>query len=444
MVGTAEVDVLIIGAGFAGLTAARELAAQGRTVRLVDARDRIGGRTWCAEGLGRTLELGGTWVHWTQPHVWAEMRRYGIGVVPSPEPVRAWWPEGGRIIEGEPATLLERLDAPNRALLAESRALFPRPFDPLGGHAPLAAIDQADTRTVGEAIALLDLDQDARTLLETFWSLNFNGSIHDGAYTQALRWVALTSGDWAVNFEACASYKIDGGTAALAEAILADADVELQLETRVDALAIEGDGPAATVRATTADGGAITARRAIVTLPLHALRHVRFEPELPAGVRAGIAQGQAGLGTKVWFRLVGVTEPFVAFGESDWPLNFLQGEYPDGDGIVVIGFGPDASALESSDLGAVQDAVRRILPDAVVEAIAGHDWTADSLSGETWPMHRPGFLTESLAAFQEGAGPIRFAGADVADGWGGFIDGAIESGLAAAARVRTELEEAGR
>ena len=58
-----EVDVLVLGAGFAGLTAARELSQRGLSVRVLEARDRIGGRTWFADGLGRGLELGGTWVH---------------------------------------------------------------------------------------------------------------------------------------------------------------------------------------------------------------------------------------------------------------------------------------------------------------------------------------------------------------------------------------------
>lgn len=58
-------DVVVVGAGFAGLVAARELSADGRLkVLLVDGRDRIGGRTWTAKALGQHFEMGGTWVHW--------------------------------------------------------------------------------------------------------------------------------------------------------------------------------------------------------------------------------------------------------------------------------------------------------------------------------------------------------------------------------------------
>lgn len=58
-------DVIVIGAGFAGLTAARDLAAsRDISVLLVEARDRVGGRTCTVKELGGEFEIGGQWVHW--------------------------------------------------------------------------------------------------------------------------------------------------------------------------------------------------------------------------------------------------------------------------------------------------------------------------------------------------------------------------------------------
>jgi lysyl oxidase-like protein 2/3/4 len=58
-------DVIVIGAGFAGLTAARDLVeASDVSVLLIEARDRIGGRTFTARELGEEFEIGGQWVHW--------------------------------------------------------------------------------------------------------------------------------------------------------------------------------------------------------------------------------------------------------------------------------------------------------------------------------------------------------------------------------------------
>lgn len=423
-----NVDVLVLGAGFAGLTAARELSQRGLSVRILEARDRIGGRTWYTEGLGCELELGGTWVHWTQPHVWAELARYGIGTVSSPAPKTAFWWEDGRANSGDPDVLLQRLDGPNRALTGASREVFPQPFSPLTHQ---EAVTTVDRETVADRIAALGLNEGDRSLLETFWTLNFNGSLHEAAYTQALRWVALTNGEWAINFEACATYKIDGGTARLAHAIADDMDVDLCLGAVVDAIDHDDQG----VRVKTRDGQVHTAEYAITTFPLQSLARLHVTPELSPVKREASLRGQAGMGTKVWFRLEGVTEPFVAFGEHDWPLNFFQGEYPEDDSIIVIGFGPDATALDPTDTQAIQDVISRLIPGARVSAVTGHDWVADEFAGETWPMHKPGYLSAALGEFQAGEGRLRFAGADYASGWGGFIDGAIESGLVEARRI---------
>lgn len=63
-------DVVVIGAGFAGITAARELKNHGYKVVVLEARDRIGGRVWTSELEGHKVELGATWIHWFQPYIW--------------------------------------------------------------------------------------------------------------------------------------------------------------------------------------------------------------------------------------------------------------------------------------------------------------------------------------------------------------------------------------
>lgn len=426
-----QTDVVVVGAGFAGIAAARELARLGREVTVLEARDRIGGRTWLDRRLGLDLELGGTWVHWTQPYVWAELGRYGIGTVPSPTPRRAYWWHDGTVQELDPQELLDRLDGPNRRLTAQARDFFPEPFSALDDHGA-AGIDDV---SVAERIAGLGLGEEDRALLTTFWTLNFNGRLEDAAFTQALRWVALTNGDWAVNFEACASYKIRGGTRALAEAMAEGLDIRLGSVVS----SVEHDAEGATV--TTADGASYRARAVVVTAPLHALDAIRFSPELSRGKREAARRGQNGLGVKVWFRLRGDHEPFVGFGPADWPLNFFQAEYFEDGHTTVIGFGPDARAIDASDPAAVQEVVRRLIPDAEVVDVAVHDWMSDSFAGETWPMHKTGYLTRSLAELQRPEGGVFLAGSDYADGWGGFIDGAIESGMRTANLVDAALTD---
>ncbi|MFV0373818.1 flavin monoamine oxidase family protein [Microbacterium sp.] len=422
-------DVIVIGAGFAGLTAARELSHAGRRVAVLEARDRIGGRTWLDERLGLDLELGGTWVHWTQPYVWTELHRYGIGLAPSPEPRNAYWWDGSRAVDGDPDALLTLLDRPNDLLAARSREVFPQPFAPLSS--PL--LGELDDVGLLDQIGRLPLSAQERSLLESFWTLNVNGRIDDAALTQALRWVALTNGDWKVMFEACATYKIAGGTRALLDAMRDDIRADIHLRSDVRSIQQSEDGVAVTI----ADGTVFHAGDVVLAVPLQTLPRISFAPALADAVTEAAQRGQLGLGTKIWFTIEGERPPFVALGAADWPLNFFQSEYVADGKTFVIGFGRDAHAIDPDDTAAIQDVLGRLVPDAVVVDSVGHSWVDDEYAQETWPMHRTGYLTRALPALQAPHGRVRLAGADIADGWGGFIDGAIESGMKAASAIVT-------
>ncbi|HWV60312.1 MAG TPA: FAD-dependent oxidoreductase, partial [Sphingopyxis sp.] len=76
------VDVIIVGAGFAGLTAARELRRAGQSVVVLEADDRVGGRTKAATLAGETIDIGGQWVGPTQTHLLALAKDYGVRAVP--------------------------------------------------------------------------------------------------------------------------------------------------------------------------------------------------------------------------------------------------------------------------------------------------------------------------------------------------------------------------
>ena len=93
-------DVIVVGGGFAGVTTARESASAGLDTLLLEARDRIGGRTWTAPWNGVDIEYGGGWVHWHQPHTWSEITRAGLAVDLSADADIAGWFVGDERREG--------------------------------------------------------------------------------------------------------------------------------------------------------------------------------------------------------------------------------------------------------------------------------------------------------------------------------------------------------
>jgi monoamine oxidase len=398
---------------------------------LLEARDRLGGRTWTREALGHSIELGGTWVHWIQPHVWAEITRYGLELTQSPLPRWSRWIVDGELRKGSPEEFLGLLDGGMSTFLEDSRARFERPYEPFHGE----DLEEIDGLSVTDRLDEMGLDREQYAMNEGFWSICFNAPAREGALTQALRWGALSMGDWQLMLEAAATYKFAGGTRALMEAIIADGGADTQLSKPV--AVIERSGEGATV--ITRDADRISARAIIVTAPLNALNNIEFRPGLSEGKRAAASEGQASRGVKVWARLRGEMEPFVTLAPSDQPLMWLQYEYAvDGDSLL-IGFGADAGRLDANDSAAVQKAIRTWLPDAEVVDSIGHDWVSDEFSRQTWPMLKPNQLTRYLRELQRSEDSVFLAGSDYANGWMGFIDGAIESGLKVSREVKEHL-----
>src|SRR5689334_5540299 len=155
-------DVIVIGGGFAGVTAARECALRGRSTLLLEARDRLGGRTWSARWNGFAIEYGGAWVHWHQPHTFSELTRAGLSVTVSDESARALWHVG----EERRSGTIEERDAIARVgwdqFVDGARKALPQP------HAPLTALPELapfDRLSVAERIAQLDLSDEERDVL---------------------------------------------------------------------------------------------------------------------------------------------------------------------------------------------------------------------------------------------------------------------------------------
>lgn len=429
-------NVVVIGGGFAGVTAARELRQRGRSVLILEARDRLGGRTWVAEFSGLPVEMGGTWVHWMQPHVWAEITRYGLQIVESPHAERCGWITGGTLKEMPADEYYSVLNDAIARFCHDARAVFERPFDPLFNAEAIAAIDGLSVR---DRLESMDLPREVVDLLDGEWSAVGHAPNAEAGLSVALRWFALSGWDAQLIHDTGGRYKFAAGTRSLIDAMVADGAPDVLLSSPV--AAVEQD--AGTVTVTTRAGQSFSARAVVMTAPLNTWNAITFRPALSSGKQAAAAEGQASRGVKVWVRVRGEMQPFFATAPDDHALTWIGPEYRVPGATVLVGFGPAADRLDLGDREAVAAAVRELLPGAVVVEVGGHDWVADEFSRGTWPVCRPRQLTRYQRALQQAEGRVFIAGSEMANGWSGFIDGAIESGLRAARQVTEFLGSAG-
>jgi len=421
-------DVIVVGGGFAGVTAARELALRGRSVLLLEARDRLGGRTWSAEWDGIPVEYGGAWVHWHQPHTWSEITRAGLRVELSADAQRAHWWVGGERREG---SISERDAIAERGwnrFVDGVRDALPNPHDPLHALDELARFDRL---SIADRLDELQLGEEERAVLEAELESLAHAPLEDAGAVSVLRWHALSGYSLVLTQYTGGRVTLVEGTRSLLEAIASAAPVETQLDTPVAAVRVRRDRVEVETRA----GELHDAAAVVVAVPLNVLGTIEFEPGLSEGKQEGIAAGQASRGIKIFLRTRGgdVLENAIRSGH---PFGYLDTELLLDDGTQLqIGFGSDAERCESRDVPALQRQLDGILPGYELVAAAAHDWLADEYARGTWAIHRPGWYTRHHAEMRRPEGRILLAGSDLANGWSGFIDGAIESGLEAGKRA---------
>jgi monoamine oxidase len=419
-------DVIVIGGGFAGVTAARETTIGGKDTLLVEARDRLGGRTWTHRWNDTDVELGGGWVHWHQPHVWAEITRAGLGVELGEDAQISSWFTGDERREG-PITERDAIAERGWDLFVDGVLdALPLPHNPLFLGDKL---DRFDRMTIAERVEELDLDQEEHDVLWAELESLAHGHLDDAGAVAVLRWHALSGGSLALTQQTGGRITFLNGTQSLVQAIATKAPYEIRLETPVAAVT-QADGH---VEVHTRAGDTIEAGRVIVAVPLNALGGIEFDPPLSERKRTAIELGQASRGVKIFIHARG--KPVFTNGiKPGHPFGYLDTEiiFPD-DTQLMIGFGYDAELCDASDLAAVQRQLDEIIPGYEVIAAYAHDWLRDEFSRGTWAIHRPGWYTKYHREMQQPEGAVLIAGSDFANGWAGFMDGAIESGLRAGA-----------
>lgn len=427
-----QYDVIVVGGGISGLITTRELRQLGYNVLLLEGRDRLGGRTWTDHRLGKDLELGGTYVHWYHPHLWSEITRYSLELSEPPAPKKIYWITDEKLHSGTPAEHNAIVRNGFERLLKNGSSQLPFPFDPMSSD----SFKDYDQMTVKEYMDGMDLTDAERDFISSLLATDFNGDYEKGAVTQIFRWWAFSNGDRGIFANTVSRFKLKKGMSHLIKSILADMDADINLNTVVTHV----EQRESNVEILSENNQVFQAKTVVITAPYSTLDKIEFKPSLSKEKQEFIHQEQVSNGIKVWAKVKGEIEPFVAYAPRGYPLNSLHVDSYHNGYSYLVGFGSDVTKVDINNKDEVQHAMRIWLPDLEIEACAGHNWISDEMSRETWTMLKPNQFIKYINEMNTPENNVFFSGTAYAMGWGGFIDGAIESALKTSRKVHQQLK----
>lgn len=422
-------DVIVVGAGLTGLTAARELSLRGYSVVVLEGRERMGGRAYTSTFAGQSIELGGTWVHQNQPHLWAEIERYGLALEPFPAGGGGLSLfSGGQLISPARAAMSEA----RRGLdlfCADAQALMPRPYAPLSADNPLENI------SVRDRLATLAIDDAGRDGLDAILATLFHAPLDQVAASEVIRLYALGGYSAAGLLASVSGTRLKDGTQSLVTALFEHGRSEVRFSRMVSEIRQSND----TVTLTLIGGDELSARLVIVTMPLNCLSFMRFNPMLSAEKQRAIAQDHAGVGVKIFVRIAGDSGGRSILAPQSEAIDWVVTQSHSPAESVLILFGSDPTRLDPLQPEQVARELARLMPGVEVLEQAYWHWGLDPFTRGTWCSFQPGRTRATLTAMQTPERRLLFASADWANGWRGFMDGAIERGLNVARQATSLL-----
>lgn len=446
-----RVDAVVVGAGFAGLAAARALAAGGARISVLEARDRVGGRTVNADlGGGRHVELGGQWVGPTQDRIAALAADLEVDTFPTRTDGKNLLRLNGRLRRY--SGTIPRLNP--IALLDAQRAVrrINRLAAGIEREAPWASskAERLDRVSFAAWLERAVWSDTARRLMRvvcrTVWGAEPEelSLLHVAFYVRSAgSFELLTDVEGGAQQD-----RLVGGPRAVAEGVAAELGSRVVLGTPVERIEHADDSVAVS-----AGSLLVRARRAIVAIPPALTPAITFDPPLPPG-RAQLTTRMA----PGWLTKVAVIypEPFwrpelsgEALSEEGPVTMTFDNSPPDASFGALVGFVGGADARAFATLGESQ---RREAVLSCMESLFGpraraaehyleQDWAAEPWSkGGPVSNFATGGWTAAGSALRAPVGPIHWAGTETATRWMGYIDGAVSSGERAADEVLAALK----
>lgn len=446
-----DADVAIVGGGLAGLTTALRLAGEGISAIVLEARDRVGGRT-VNQGIGdgKVVEMGGQWIGPTQDRVYALADELGVGTFPSYE-------DGDEILllDGKRYRFGGQFPRINPLVIADLMQLVLR-LDRLAARVPPERPWEApcardlDGQTVETWLKRTAKTRRARSILGFYLSAILAAEPKSISMLHAAFYVRS-----ATNFEVMSTFsggaqqdRILGGSQALSIALAERLGDAVALGTPVRRITQSGAGVHVE-----ADGSAVSARRVVIATPPALTARIEIEPPLPADramLLQRMPQGQIIKVNAIYDEPFWRKDGLKGLGWSpERPVSIaVDNSPPDGSPGILAAF---VKGDHARRLGRMEpDARRKLVLDCLVEyhgpragtpdAYFELDWSAEPWTRGCYGAHfPPGVWTQYGPVLREPVGSIHWAGTETSPVWNGYMEGAIRSGERAAREVLATL-----
>lgn len=422
---TTDYDVIVVGGGFCGITAARECSKAGLSTLVLEARERIGGRTFTAEFGGHRIELGGTWVHWTQPFVWSEIEKYGLTIEETPGAAadRFYVLADGKPREFAAGPDLMDVVASTQTYFAESAIIWERPYD---AAYRWQALVERDPMNTAQRMTPLNLPPMHRDAIAAFIETMAHCPLEEASYVEMTRWYAAPGNNFGALLDSTARYKLKEGTHGLIERIAKDGRAQIRLSTPVVRVVQSMDHVAVHPE----EGAPVTAKLAILALPPRILKDIVFEPALSPGKMRASREGFTRSGVKYYAEVKGDLGNVQLLARAPHAAGMAWTYARGKDRTLLVGFSALPGALQGNDSESVQSALREIVPGIEVVNSISYGWNEDKFSQGTYSGFRPGQFANGYESLAQHEGRVLMAGGDVGNAaWRNFIDGAIGRGL---------------
>jgi monoamine oxidase len=465
-------DVVVVGAGFAGLTAARLVAAAGHSVTVLEARDRVGGRAWNHDlGGGQVSERGATFAGPTQDHILALAQAVGVATFPTydtgdniyinnvEDPLGLIGPQ--RYSDSGPLGGLTGTAPPDPTIIGELTEVVQQ-LDQMSSQVPVDAPWSAssasswDGQTLESWIDSNSVTPRFKALVPAATRPIFGADPRELSLLFVLFYIAASGneqnpGTFERNFDTrngAQQSRFVGGTQEITNRLAAALDHGVVLSSPVRRIAHAKTG--LTVHC---DRMTITAKRVIVATPPTLAGRIQYEPGLPYARDQLIQRYPQGTLTKVaavyptpFWRAAGLTGTVL---DTGGPVNASFDDSPPGGSPgVLFGFvgGDNARTYNAMSPSARQSAVINQFVTWFGPQAAGPTAYFDTnWSDEIWTRGCPvgipslGTLLAYGPLIRQPVGRIHWAGTETSTYWNGYMDGAVRSGERAAAEVLSAL-----